>query len=530
MAFPIAFRVGAQIRLSASLAIGLGAAVWLCPLWLTPTPAVPALLWGGLCLGAWLILDGYSALAADANLSIQKLFWLLLIILAGMIAWRSRELQNTLAAGLCLLGMGLAAKLSAKTDQNKIANTLAWGWLIAGLVNSALGLAQYFGQTAEPLGTAFGLLRQRNHLSTLCNIALLSLLYLWTRYQAKRSPLSVGGQFLAVLACAVLTAALAATCSRAGLLELVVSLIFIVAYALYKRHRKLLLVAAFTTLFYAAWAYLLPQLSSSPETIFGRMLQTAATTSDSAAIDLQDGRSLLWSNTLALIHAHPALGVGWRELAFSLRSTDLGSAIRFAEQADNAHNLPLQLAVELGLPFAALWLSLLVWLIARNKPWQTRASAQLLAWGILMVIGIHSLFEYPLWYAPFQIALGLCAGLVFSQARPNAATHLSGLDWQKLTGIGLIFFCAYAAFDYHRIRQLFIADNERSYLYQGTAYSSADTSWLFAAQVRFATFATTPVTSDNAAQLQLLGQEVLHFSPEPLVFNKLIEVNAHTLK
>jgi O-antigen ligase len=530
MAFPIAFRVGTQIRLRAPLAIGLGAAVWLCPLWLTPTPAVPTLLWGGLCLGAWLILDGCSTPPAEANLSIQKLFWLLLISLAGMIAWRSRELQNTLAAGLCLLGIGLATKLSAKVDKEEIANTLAWSWLIAGLANSVVGLVQYFGQTAEPLGTAFGLLRQRNHLSTLCNIALLSLLYLWTRHQTKPNPLRVRGQFLTGLACALLTAALAATCSRAGLLELIVSLVLIVAYAVRKRHHKLLLVAAFTTLFYVAWAYLLPQLSHSPETIFGRMLQTATVTSDTAGMDLQYSRSLLWSNTLTLIQAHPVLGVGWRELAFSLRTTDFESAIRFAEQADNAHNLPLQLAVELGLPFAALWLSLLAWLIARNKPWQARVPAQLLAWGILIIIGIHSLLEYPLWYSPFQIALGLCAGLVFSQSNQKATTHVSGLDWQKLAGISLIFFCAYAAFDYHRIRQLFIADNERSYLYQGNVYNDADASWLFAAQVRFATFATTPVTLNNAAQLQLLGQEVLHFSPEPLVFNKLNEVNAHTLK
>jgi hypothetical protein len=301
-------------------------------------------------------------------------------------------------------------------------------------------------------------------------------------------------------------------------------------YALNKRHYELLLVAVFTTLFYASWAYLLPLLSSSTETIYGRMLHTAAVASDRSGIDLQGSRSLLWSNSLTLIRDYPVLGVGWRELAFSLRTTDFGSAIRFAEQADNAHNLPLQLAVELGLPFAALWLSLLAWLIARNKPWQARVPAQLLAWGILIIIGIHSLLEYPLWYSPFQIALGLCAGLVFSQSNQKATTHVSGLDWQKLAGIGLIFFCAYAAFDYHRIRQLFIADNERSYLYQGNVYNDADASWLFAAQVRFATFATTPVTLNNAAQLQLLGQEVLHFSPEPLVFNKLNEVNAHTLK
>lgn len=450
-----------------------------------------------------------------------------------MIAWRSRELQNTLAATLCLVSIGLASMLSAKTGQSKMANTLAWSWLIAGLANAAMGLTQYFGLTDEPLGTAFGLLRQRNHLSTLCNIALLSLVYLWLQHLAKPSTTRYSGHFYAGLACALLIAALAATCSRAGLLELTISTVSLLAYAIANRHRKLLLAIALTVTCYVVWAYALPLLSGSPETIFGRIAQTATNTRNSTGIELQDSRRLLWGNTLTLIQSQPLLGVGWRELAVSLRTTDLGLATRFSEQADNAHNLPLQFAAELGVPFATLWFVLLVWLVMQSKPWQTRAPAQFLGWGVMMVIGIHSLLEYPLWYAPFQIALGLSAGLVFVQPVPyqtRAATTMQSPIWQGLAGIALICFCAYAAFDYLRIRQLFIAEEERSSFFRNRTYAQAEASWLFAAQVRFAKLTTTPVTPDNAEQMRLLAHEVLHFSPEPLVFKVLNEAERAPLK
>jgi O-antigen ligase len=444
-----------------------------------------------------------------------------------MIAWRSRDLPNTLAAALCLASIGLAAKLSAKLHAIKTAHVIAWGWLFAGFINAAVGLVQYFGLLSEPLGTAFGLLRQRNQLATLCNIALLSLLYLWLCSNAKPSAKLTTP--LALAACALLTAALAATCSRAGLLELFTLCAFALVWAKVKRRRDVLAAAILALLTYVLWASLLPLLSGSPETIFGRVVSLAAAPDGATEMQLQDSRRLLWTNTLALIRLQPLLGVGWRELAHALQTTDLGSLPRFADQADNAHSLPLQFAAELGLPFTVLWFGLLTWLFLRHRPWRAYTSEQVLAWGVLAVIGLHSLLEYPLWYAPFQIAVGLSAGALFSQTK-SAASHTdntsASLIWHGLASICLLCFCAYAAIDYHRIRQLFITADERSALYQGGAYAKAEASWLFASQVRFAKLTTTPVTPNNAAELWQLGHEVLHFSPEPLVFQTLISAGA----
>ena len=445
-----------------------------------------------------------------------------------MIAWRSRDLPNTLAAALCLASIGLAANLSAKLHSVKTAHVIAWGWLLAGFINAAVGLVQYFGLLSEPLGTAFGLLRQRNQLATLCNIALLSLLFIWQRRSAEPKA-AKRMTYLSAAVCALLTAALAATCSRAGLLELFTLCAFALVWAKVKRRRDVLAAAILALLTYVIWAFLLPLMSGSPETIFGRVTSFAAASDGSTDMQLQDSRSVLWGNTLALIRLQPLLGVGWRELAHALQTSDLESLPRFAAQADNAHNLPLQFAAELGLPFTVLWFGLLAWLFLRHRPWRAHAPEQVLAWGVLAIMGLHSLLEYPLWYAPFQIAVGLSAGALFTQAKPaqsRTGNASASLVWHGLASICLLFFCVYAAFDYHRIRQLFLAADERSILYSDGAYTKAEASWLFASQVRFAKLTTTPVTSSNAAEIWKLGHEVLYFSPEPLVFQKLISAGA----
>jgi len=450
-----------------------------------------------------------------------------------MIAWRSREPQLALAAAVCLAGVGLAANISSRAHPKSVTPIIAWGWLVAGLMNAAMALVQYMGLTVEPLGTAFGFLRQRNHLATLCNIALLSLIYLWLEHVRRSHQTKHGCHVLAGLASALLTVALAATCSRTGWLELGVVMTLMLVYAARMRHRYLCLAIAWTWCLYVIAAWALPELSGVTETVLNRLSGTGLIAAAEGGMELRDSRQLLWRHTLTLIQGHPVWGLGWHELAFALRTTDFGSSPRLTEQADNAHNLPLQFAAELGIPFAVLWFAFLMWLILQSQPWRTRTPERWLGWGAMLIMGIHSLLEYPLWYGPFQIAIGLAAGLVFVQhtqtgvaeARRNRARI-----WQAGAGVVLISFCAYAAWDYHRVRQLFIPEDERSSLYRAHTLAQAEESWLFAEQVRFAKLTTTPITPTNAQSMALLAQQVAHFSPEPLVFDILANAKRVPLK
>ncbi|WP_258305060.1 O-antigen ligase family protein, partial [Escherichia coli] len=65
------------------------------------------------------------------------------------------------------------------------------------------------------------------------------------------------------------------------------------------------------------------------------------------------GRATLWSNVLELIAQRPWAGWGWGELDYAHYIHPFAGE-RFCVLLDNAHNLPLHLAVELGLPAALL--------------------------------------------------------------------------------------------------------------------------------------------------------------------------------
>lgn len=510
--------------------IGLSALIWLCPIWRVPTPSVPPLLWGGSALACLLLLvsrqrrtDELTLPAARYDRPQQLLFYALLAALGGMIIWRSASLANALGACVCLATMACSAALAYHWRKQERAHWIAWGWLVAGLINSVFALLQYFGYTDEPVGTAFGWLRQRNQMATLCNMGLLALLSV--SYHG-RSQTNLGWrQWLYALCAAVLTITLAATCSRTGFLALLIILVGMGVIACTSapptRHWLSVMALGFIVSYTLA-AWWLPQLIHSSESIWNRVLGMNVALTDHNALQLQDSRRLLWDNTTTLIAQSPWLGVGWRELAYSLRITDFGSSPRFLEQADHAHNLILQFAVELGLPFTALWCSLLVLWIIRQKPWQSREPHQLLAWGVLAAIGLHSLLEYPLWYAPFQIATGFAVGLVLMDQPDQFATP-QPTRILAIAGALLLAFCAYAAFDYHRISQLFLAPDKQSSLYPAHALQYAERSFLFSNQVRFAKLMTTPVDASNAQKIWVLGHQVLHFSPEPRVFQILIK-------
>ena len=86
-----------------------------------------------------------------------------------------------------------------------------------------------------------------------------------------------------------------------------------------------------------------------------------------------------------------------------------------------------------------------------------------------------------------------------------------------------IVFIAYAAWDYYRISQIYLAPNQRSEAYRDDTLAKIQGSWLFKNQVQFAELTTTPVTAENAARINTMAHGLLHFSPEARVVEKLID-------
>ena len=417
----------------------------------------------------------------------------------------------------------------------------ARSWIIASLASSIIGLVQYFGiadalspwVNAASIGEAFANLRQRNQFASLTNIGLVVLLC-WVP-PSRATPSSLGRLFAITqpAAAGLLMVANAASSSRTGLLELF-AVVLMAVYRGALRQASTSKVIYTALIAYGAASIFLPWLAGFDPGSVGIFAR------------LQDGgpacasRFTLWSNVLHLISLRPWLGWGWGELDYAHFVT-LYPGARFCEIADNAHNLPLHLAVELGVPVALLACGGIAWLVWRGKPLCERDSRRQMAWSVMAVIVIHSLLEYPLWYGPFQITLGLCLWILCSpseipvsntmtssESAPSGMTLASrGSGHWRLTrpilAMAAIAIAAYASWDYHRVSQIYLSPAQRSALYRINTLEKIGDSRLFQNQVQFAKLTTTKLTVDNATQVNALAHRLMSFSPEARVVAKLID-------
>jgi hypothetical protein len=195
-------------------------------------------------------------------------------------------------------------------------------------------------------------------------------------------------------------------------------------------------------------------------------------------------RPLIWRDTLALIAAHPWLGVGAGEynLAWSLTP----SPQRSGEFFDHSHNLVLQLLAEYGVLLGGAVIALLV--VALWQAWKRSAANVELRTAFMMVLlmGVHSQLEYPLWYAYFLLptawAWGLCLGA--SDAAPRTGGKAIAL---RIGGAAMVAAALFAAYDYRRVVLIYapgtteaplverIADGQRSLLFPHHADYAAAT-------------------------------------------------------
>ena len=441
----------------------------------------------------------------------------------------------TLAATACLLLVAIIDnKVSVIGQEEEFAQRWARhstrAWLCAGISSSMMALLQYFGvaMAFDPwinqtlAGEAFANLRQRNQFATLTSISLAALLWLAAQTQRLRTAANTRRHGGLLVAASLLAVGNAMSSSRTGLFQL---LLLCGVYAVWgglrgTRVRSLLLTAV---LVYAVAMFAMPWaagLDLATHGAFARLGNDEACSS----------RLVLWSNVLHLIAQKPWLGWGWGELDYAHFIT-LYNEPRFCDILDNAHNLPLHLAVELGVPFAVLVCGGFTWWVVRQKPWAERDATRQMAWAVMAVILLHSMLEYPLWYGPFQMAFGLCILLLWRQKQPveakNSPTNASNWPLDSIlraqVAIFLIAFIAYAAWDYHRISQIYLEPESRSAVYRDDTLNKIRSSWLFTDQVQFAELLITPLTPANAEWTHNTAKRLLHYSPEPRVVQRLIE-------
>lgn len=187
--------------------------------------------------------------------------------------------------------------------------------------------------------------------------------------------------------------------------------------------------------------------------------------------DVSASRFGIWKNTLSLIAQFPWTGVGWDHFGQAWALTPFPG--RPPSAFDNAHNLPLHLMVELGIPLALLLMGLFGWAL-----WRARYGLSYLQGGgqtfearcllmLLAMLGLHSLLEYPLWYTFFLLPASFFLGqyLQFgNQARSKSRKLTADREYVQSpmvsallqgAGVMIVLGSLYAVWDYARVLQVF---------------------------------------------------------------------------
>lgn len=422
---------------------------------------------------------------------------------AAVAAWLA------LAAIAACAAVGSTLRIEGAASTSRI-SLLAWAWLAAGLLSTAIALAQYFGwadifgalAVNSPGRQAYANLRQKNLYAGLANIALLSALWL-TLYGKPVLP-----RWAASGAALLLGAGLAASASRTGAIQLLA--VLVIAAWWHKREA-----AKAAWLFVPLSCYVLAAVVlfydvDAAHATPGLLRRLGA---DAPACL---GRGVLWPNMLQLAAERPWQGWGWGELSHAFYMGEFEP--RFCALVENAHSLPLHLAVELGAPVAIASCAACAFAVFRLRPWRETDPARRLAWAVIALVGLHSLVEYPLWYGPFLMTLGLCLGLLCAPGRGQrvSRTAAGGL------ALALAAMAAYAAADYRRVSQLYLPTQARAPEYRDDTWDKVGDSWLFQDEASFARLGRIPLHRETAAAVHALAGRVLHMSPEPRVIEKRI--------
>ena len=133
-------------------------------------------------------------------------------------------------------------------------------------------------------------------------------------------------------------------------------------------------------------------------------------------------RLAILKNAVGLLQRYPLTGAGWGDFNFAWTLTPFPD--RPVAFFDHTHNLEMQLLVEMGLPLGLLTLGLLGWGLWSGFAHAVRGTAATRCAAMLVaMIGLHSQFEYPLWYAYFLLPAALAFGLSLAESTPAGTTR-----------------------------------------------------------------------------------------------------------
>lgn len=413
-------------------------------------PSVPSQML--MCLGWGIALTGAIPSAVRLPRTPDCLGVLLVLLGLALAAGLDGD-----ALGACVLLLAAAVFLAGASEtQPRLADAVLAATLAAGLVSLPLaGLQAWADPAAVPdwvpmyrkaAGRAVGFLGQPNLFATLLAWSLVALMALAARRGWHRAAVTAAAFALGM--------GIELTGSRTGLLELLA----IGAWALLGRS----LPRPVRLLPLAAAAGAVAGLALSWAAAHWGHAVFAAEVRAAGHSDISGSRFPVWRDTLVLLREHGLAGVGWGGFNFAWSFSEIPG--RHPVQFSHTHNLVLQLAVELGLPAAVLVLAVPAW-----AAWRARRGLQAgvsedpvlaqAAAAALAVIGVHSMLEYPLWYAYYLLPTAFWLGtlLRLGRVRPASAEAPPQRDAYPLQAMGVLIVLGtlYASWDFSRVLQIY---------------------------------------------------------------------------
>ena len=382
--------------------------------------------------------------------------------------------------------------------------------------SALVGIAQYLQlpisetlvSPVGQIGTSYGNLRQRNLFALLCVLGLISLIALRATVPSFQRR-SMG--FTALLFLALLLGLVLST-SRAG--AVLIGMIFLWGLVESWRSGKPNWMPLLALPVYLILRYIAVQLDLEGFLPFsGAQKQGLINT----ALEGDYWRQVIWSKSWALIQTNPLWGVGFGNLAYAMFTETL--PVPMAAVTEHAHNIVLQLAAELGLPVAAAWTLALAALMVRSrralKTFEGRAVAV-----FLLAMLIHSLLEYPLWYAYFLLPFAFTLG-VFAQLGETERTQDENLKSFSPPAKPLIFggvftvvLAIFGLWDYAKVSPSY-ALNSTLPLHDRVIQSYK--SVLFLNLADYSALNLTGISPATAAVQLRLASRVVYFRADPQV-------------
>jgi len=359
------------------------------------------------------------------------------------------------------LAVAMAASAQRAGIGESVFRTFCIGLMVAGVGSTLIGLMQVFAPHAADgtwiataiAGRATGNLRQPNHLSSLLLWSVVGALWLGEAKAIDRrvaAALAIAFIYVVVLSASRTGAVGMLTLAAWGLLDRRLS-----------RPTRILLMLA-PVIYAAMWGLTVFWAAQSHEVV-------GAQVRFGKGIDLATNRYDIWSNTLALIASHPWFGVGFNDFNFAWTLTPFPG--RPNEFFDHTHNLVLNLVVELGVPLATLVLALLVYALLQalrhaigdGREPSAGYPVQRAAFVIVILVAVHSMLEYPLWYAYFLLPTAFAFGLCLERPAGSDAAAAAGNDPRAnatrpyvIAAMLLILGGTLAVYDYMRVVVIFV--------------------------------------------------------------------------